>query len=99
MGDAAHRRATYEDVLNAPRHLVAEVLAGELHLQPRPRFRHARSATRLGMVLRPFDGVQGPGGWIKTLEVFRLDGATYRLVKAWHGEATCNAEPFEEIEL
>lgn len=64
MGDAAHRRATYEDVLNAPPHLVAEVLSGELYLQPRPRFRHARAATRLGMVLRPFDGVEGPGGWI-----------------------------------
>jgi Uma2 family endonuclease len=33
------------------------------------------------------------------LEVFRLDGATYRLVATFADEATCRAEPFDAIEL
>ena len=180
MGDAAKRRATYEDVLAAPRHLVAEVLHGVLHTQARPRTRHARSASRLGGELYgPFDrGNGGPGGWIildepelhlgadpdilvpdlagwrrtrmpelpdaaflslapdwvcevlspgtegvdraekvpiyaregvshvwlvdpgvRTLEVLRLDGASYRILTTVRGDARVRAEPFEELEL
>lgn len=45
--------------------MIAEVLAGELHLQPRPRFRHSRAASRLGVLLGPADmGDEGVGGWI-----------------------------------
>ncbi len=45
--------------------MIAEVLGGELFLQPRPRRRHTRSATALGAFLfGAFDaGVSGPGGW------------------------------------
>jgi hypothetical protein len=32
MGDAAKRRATYEDVLAAPEHVVAEVVHGVLRV-------------------------------------------------------------------
>ncbi len=35
------RRATYQDVLDAPPNKVAEVLAGTLYTQPRPAMRHA----------------------------------------------------------
>jgi Uma2 family endonuclease len=57
-------RATYEDVLNAPEHKVAEILDGELFLSPRPAPRHAVAASRLGRVLGPFDDDPGgPGGW------------------------------------
>ncbi len=64
--DAAKRRATYQDVLDAPDHVVAEVVDGELRLSPRPRSIHARAASRLGAALDgPFDrGLSGPGGWI-----------------------------------
>jgi Uma2 family endonuclease len=64
--DTARRRATYDDVLAAPRHLVAEIVDGELRLSPRPRIIHARAASRLGASLDgPFDrGAGGPGGWI-----------------------------------
>lgn len=64
--DAAKRRATYQDVLDAPDHLVAEIVGGELRLSPRPRSIHARAASRLGATLDgPFDrGTTGPGGWI-----------------------------------
>jgi len=36
---------------------------------------------------------------IQTLEVFRLDGDTYRFITAERGDVTCRHEPFEEIEL
>ena len=41
--------ATYQDVLNAPPHMVAEVVAGTLHTQPRPAKRHAWASSGLGM--------------------------------------------------
>jgi len=175
--ERGQKAATYEDVLNAPLHCVAEVIAGELHLQPRPRFPHARSASRLGVLLGPADlGEDGRGNWIildepelhladdilvldlagwrretmpdlpdqpfstvppdwlcevlspstakrdradkvpiyarervrhiwmidpelRTLEVLRLDGDTYRIVTTQRDDAVCRLEPFEEIEL
>lgn len=59
------RPATYEDLLQIPDHLVAEIVDGELHTSPRPAPRHADAATGLSAALRaPFDrGRGGPGGW------------------------------------
>jgi len=59
------KRATYEDVVRAPPNMIAEVLDGELHLMPRPRRAHLRSASGLGAFLfGAFQvGVGGPGGW------------------------------------
>jgi Uma2 family endonuclease len=58
------KRATYDDVLNAPENQVAEILDGELSLSPRPSPRHAVASSRLGGVLVPaFDGQGGAGGW------------------------------------
>jgi Uma2 family endonuclease len=34
-----------------------------------------------------------------TLEIFRLDGSSYRLVVTLHGDAKVRAEPFDAIEL
>ena len=58
-------RATYRDVLNAPPHMVAEVVEGALHLQPRPASRHALAGSSLsGELVSPFQrGRGGPGGW------------------------------------
>lgn len=36
---------------------------------------------------------------VRTLEVLRLDGATYRLLGTWRDDARVRAEPFEAIEL
>jgi len=58
------KRATYDDVLNAPEHQVAEILDGELFLSPRPASRHSLAAFRLGGILAAFDDdPNGPGGW------------------------------------
>jgi Uma2 family endonuclease len=59
------KRATYEDVLNAPENKVAEILDGELFLSPRPAPRHALASAELGMAVgNPFHrGSGGPGGW------------------------------------
>jgi Uma2 family endonuclease len=59
------KRATYEDVLNAPEDKIAEVLDGELFLSPRPGPKHAAGASALaGLLWGPFDrGRGGPGGW------------------------------------
>lgn len=69
-GDPAPKRTTYDDVLAAPEHVIAEILDGELHMQPRPSFRHSRFASRLnGTLVGPFDrGRGGPGGWILLFE-------------------------------
>jgi Uma2 family endonuclease len=66
MANPARRHATYEDVLAAPEHLIAEVIDGELHLQPRPASPHAMAASALGEELGPpfKRGRGGPGGWI-----------------------------------
>jgi Uma2 family endonuclease len=58
-------KATYQDVIDAPPHMVAELIRGALHLHPRPAPRHSRSSSILGMAIgTPYDrGRDGPGGW------------------------------------
>ena len=57
--------ASYEELLQVPSHLVAEILNGELHATPRPALRHANAASVLGIDIGgPFHrGRGGPGGW------------------------------------
>lgn len=58
-------RATYDDLLQVPEPMVAEILGGELYASPRPAFPHARVASALsGELWGPYDrGRGGPGGW------------------------------------
>lgn len=68
MIQADHRTmgaATYQDVLDAPEHMVAELVDGELHLQPRPGQPHTEAASVLGMLIGGAYrlGRGGPGGW------------------------------------
>ncbi len=58
-------KATYQDVLDAPENMVAELIEGALHVHPRPALRHARASSALGFKIgAPFDeGRDGPGGW------------------------------------
>jgi Uma2 family endonuclease len=65
MHPASKPRATYQDVLDAPPQVVAEILAGDLYTSPRPALRHANAASVLGMDIGgAFQrGRGGPGGW------------------------------------
>ena len=58
-------RATYQDVLDAPAHRVAEIVEGVLHTHPRPAMPHALASSVLGRRIgNPFhDKIGGPGGW------------------------------------
>jgi Uma2 family endonuclease len=64
---APKRRATYEDLMQVPDHLVAEIIDGELVTSPRPATPHARAHSVIGQDLAPFDRRPGspgaPGGW------------------------------------
>jgi Uma2 family endonuclease len=66
MADAARKGASYDDVLSAPPHLIAEIVDGDLALSPRPASRHGAAASTLGEELGPpfKRGRGGPGGWI-----------------------------------
>lgn len=57
--------ATYQDVIDAPPHMVAELVDGELYLQPRPAQPHTKAASTLGMWIGGAYqlGRGGPGGW------------------------------------
>ena len=59
------RRATYQDVRDAPAHRVAEIVDGRLYVSPRPPPLAALAKTHLSVVLGlAFDrGRDGPGGW------------------------------------
>ena len=58
-------RATYRDVLDAPPHKVAEILSGNLYMNPRPAMPHSRatSALHLALAIPHEKGLGGPGGW------------------------------------
>ena len=59
------KAATYQDLVQVPGHLIAEILDGELYATPRPALRHAHAASVLGVEIGgPFHrGRGGPGGW------------------------------------
>jgi Uma2 family endonuclease len=68
MGEPASKRATYQDLLGVPDTMIAELIDGELHTQPRPGAPHANAASVIGMDIgSPFhrrsSGPSDPGGW------------------------------------
>jgi Uma2 family endonuclease len=70
MASPSRRRADYQDVIDSPERMIAEVVDGELYQTSRPGGPHALAATRLvGLLDAPFspDG-GGPGGWIVLFE-------------------------------
>jgi Uma2 family endonuclease len=67
------RRATYDDLLKLPEHLVGEIIDGELIATPRPASPHALAGSAIGGDLwGPFHGSSkggpGPGGWVILFE-------------------------------
>jgi Uma2 family endonuclease len=65
MADPARRNATYDDLLRAPNHLLAELVGGELITSPHPGAAHGIAASATGgSLVPPFQfGDGGPGGW------------------------------------
>lgn len=67
MSEPARRVATYQDVLDAPEGLTAELINGELHLSPRPGQPHSAASSEMGIDLGGQFARRGgdrPGGWI-----------------------------------
>jgi Uma2 family endonuclease len=60
------RRATYDDLLKLPEHVVGEIIHGELIVSPRPALAHANASSGVSRdLLGSFHGPpdRGPGGW------------------------------------
>ncbi|MTW20346.1 Uma2 family endonuclease [Allochromatium palmeri] len=60
-----YRPTLYEQLAALPEGLTGEILAGQLHTQPRPTGPHGRASVRLDRTIgRGYDdGDGGPGGW------------------------------------
>jgi Uma2 family endonuclease len=62
----AERPATYEDLCQIPDRYLAQIVHGQLIVQPRPAPRHARASSIVGgKLVTSFDEGNhgGPGGW------------------------------------
>ena len=69
--EGSPRRASYQDVLDAPERLVAEIVDGVLHTHPRPTLLHSYAHTSLVAGLRHHfgrGGGNGAGGWLILFE-------------------------------
>lgn len=64
--EMAKKPLTYADLEALPPNVVGEIVAGELHVAPRPAMPHALASSSLGYeLIGPFQrGVGGPGGWV-----------------------------------
>lgn len=97
MGDPARRKATYQDVLAAPPHQIAQVIDGDLYLQPQPAGAHAAVSSSLSDELGPpFKRARGgPGGWLILFEPELHLGPDILVpdLAGWR------KEPFDAIEL
>src|SRR3954447_24687394 len=89
-GAPANRPATYDDLLQVPEHLVAEIVDGVLITSPRPAARHAMAASALGEELGPpfKRGRGGPGGWVilDEPEIHLLDDILVPDLAGWRVE-------------
>lgn len=70
MAAPPRKLATYDDLLQFPEDVRAEVLAGEVVVTPSPLPRHSSIQRAAGRFLGgPFDDDDGPGGWWIFVEV------------------------------
>ena len=79
-------RATYQDILDAPPHVVAEIIEGTLYTHPRPANPHTFAGSRLvGTLMLPFDFGDGPGGWwiVKEPELHLSDDVVVPDIVGW----------------
>lgn len=82
--------ATYQDVLDAPENMVAQIVHGVLHTQPRPTMSHVRVSSVLGRRIGgPYDDdIDGPGGWwiVEEPELHLGDDIVVPDVAGWRRE-------------
>jgi len=73
---AERRRATYQDVLDAPPHRVAEIVDGVLYVNPRPALPHALATSVIEQSIgAPFQvGRGGPWGLVDHLRARAASG-------------------------
>ena len=92
------RPATYQDVLEAPSNIVAELIEGALHLHPRPTFRPSHAGPSLGDEINsPFHKGRGrPGGW-SILDEPELHLGPDVLVAALKDAEEVRVPPFDAI--
>jgi Uma2 family endonuclease len=63
MAARLREHATYEDLLQVPDNMVAELIEGELYASPRPAIPHADATSELLSILRTAFGRRGAGSW------------------------------------
>src|SRR3954468_203036 len=87
------RRATYDDLLKLPEHLVGEIIDGELIVSPRPANPHALAGSLLGHDLLGgiYARVGIPNAWLlnplaRTLEVLTLHDGKWVLTSTQAGD-------------
>jgi hypothetical protein len=82
--------ATCDDLVTLPEHLLGEIVAGELHVSPRPPIPHAVAASALGAMLltRMQFGDGGPGGWwiLDEPEIHMNDDVVLPDIAGWRRE-------------
>ena len=84
------RAATWADLEQLPEDVIAEIVNGELVVQPRPNLPHTRATSDLnGLLAGPFRfGNGGPGGWILLFEPRLRFGSEIRVpdLAGWRKE-------------
>jgi Uma2 family endonuclease len=101
MGEPKQRaggKATYQDVIDAPEHMIAEILNGELVLSPRPAKPHAFTHTALTTWTHGRFGRGGSaGGWLILLEpeIHLGDNVVVPDLGGWRLERSPGAEDEE----
>ncbi len=101
--EVTSRSATFQDVLDTPPHLVAEIVDGTLYVHSRPTLLHAQVGSELGMIIGPpfHRGNGGPGGWLILDEpkVHLGDDFVVPDLAGWRRERLPKAQPVAYTEL
>jgi len=100
MAEVAARRATYEDLLAVPEHLVAKIIDGICEVvspestETRDREQkmpiYAREGVSHLLLVNPV---------AKTLEAYALTQTRWLLLGTWSGDKRVRVAPFDAVEL
>jgi Uma2 family endonuclease len=105
MSGAARPKTLYEKLESLPDELMAEIIDGQLHTQPRPGPTHAVAASNLGAeLIGPYSRAKGgPGGWWIIFEPelhFRRDAEVLVPdLAAWKRERMPELPPDQRFEV